>query len=858
QDIGGWHGSYICDYDNDGDEDLFMTSHGIAYQNDTGLNVLFRNNGNGTFTEIAQLLGLDGGLHGRYSRELHGASWLDYDNDGDFDLFMPNTDTFVDDSTYHAYDELYRNNGDGTFTNVSSIAGLPKDDFCRRGACAGDFNKDGHLDIFVVNMIYATYDTVVVPSPYKAIYMNQGNGTFSLEHRGIEFLHWSEGTTTLDYNNDGNVDILEAGYAPEAGIHLWANDGTGHFSDVGSAVGLPDSMALEGSVTTGDIDHDGDMDIYLEQGLYRNDKGRFIFTSKIGGAEHMVLADIDNDTDLDIISGGIFLNNGDGTFTQDQSTRLGVICEGRGCMAFDADNDGDLDLIFNRSDRYQPYLRFYRNELNNDRWLKVKLIGPNGQVGAPGAKLWLFEAGHLGQMDHLIGYREVVTATGFVCGPSPIQHFGLGPHDSVDLKVQFVTGEIAKKTGVRRATTVVIDATQLFYHITGKITYFMDHVPIPDVKVEVADGSSLWVSSDDSGHYQITNLKGSQNYVVTPSKPPDSDVGEFILSSYDATLTAQAAMGLRQITDYQTIAADVDRDGKLCLYDAALIVRHVVGLPKLPSSHVGEWAFVPDRLRYQPLLSDQFDQDYVGIILGNVHGGWLPPDRFNKEHGTTHWEEKVVVISVPEEDLITVPLLSETNAEVLSADMELTYNPSQLEFYKITKTTLSREFELVFNEEKEKGRLRIGMYGIKPVTEAGKLLDIAFKIVGKVAEGDTVLRERYRLNDGAMTTVAAPILANNQTPAPANFHLEQNYPNPFNPATLIEYQVAEEREVVIKIYNFLGQEVRTLVDRKLRPGFYQVIWDGTSNQGQSVSAGIYFCQMIAGNWIQVRKMVVVR
>jgi phosphodiesterase/alkaline phosphatase D-like protein len=462
-DIGGWHGTYVVDYDNDGDEDLFMTSHGISQNPDTGRNALFRNQGNGTFVELARSAGVDGGLHGRYTRELHGAVWFDFDNDGGLDLFMPNTDSASEDLTYRAWDELYRNNGNGTFTNISNAVGLPYLDYCRRGAVAGDFNRDGFLDLFVVDMV--EYDNTqrehIVPSPYRAIYMNQGGTSFSLEGRGIRYIAWSEGVTTLDYDGDGCVDILEADEGSGTGLHLWRNDCNGNFSDKAAQVGLPSSgVSLNGSVVAGDIDNDGDVDVYCTAGLFRNDGGHFTHVATFGGAEHMFFADLNHDGYIDLVSGGIFLNNGDGTFGPDVSSQLGVISEGRGGIAFDADGDGDLDFILNRSDRDAPYLRYYRNDLTSGTWLKVKLAAPNGQLGAPGAKVWVYERGHLGEPDYLLGYREVVTATGFVSGPSATQHFGLGGQTSVDVRARFITGEVEERIGVPANTTLQMEGTQ--------------------------------------------------------------------------------------------------------------------------------------------------------------------------------------------------------------------------------------------------------------------------------------------------------------------------------------------------------------------------------------------------------------
>jgi hypothetical protein len=484
-DIGGWHGTFVADYDQDGDEDLFMTSHGILTINDTGRNALFNNDGSGNFTEVAQAAGVDGGLHGRFSRELHGASWFDYDKDGDLDLFMPNTDSATDDTQWHAWDELYENNGNGTFTNVSAALGFTTEDYNRRGAVAGDFDGDGFIDLFVVNEIeYLNNQSPhhSIPSPYRSVYWNLEGQAFCFEGNaecpqtsGIGYVGWSEGTTTLDYDNDGDLDILVADETSAAndppglgfmGLRLWQNDGSGHFTNVAGARGLPASgVQLNGSVTVGDVDNDGDLDVYTTTSagsgqLYKNNgSGTFSLSQTLGGAEHMFFADLDNDGDQDLVSGGVFLNNGNGTFGSNQSSQVGVISEGRGGMAFDADGDGDLDIVFNRDDRTVPYLRYYRNDLDPPRnYLEVEVRGAAGQAFPPGTKVSVYDEGQLGNASALVGYRELSTATGFVSGDSPLQHFGLDDRSAVDVRVRFPGGQVVDETSVAANTLLTVVA----------------------------------------------------------------------------------------------------------------------------------------------------------------------------------------------------------------------------------------------------------------------------------------------------------------------------------------------------------------------------------------------------------------
>ncbi len=446
-DIGGWHGTYVADYDGDGDEDLLMTSHGIGTQDNTGKNALFRNDGDRTFTEVSGAAGLDGGWHGRFTRELHGASWFDYDHDGDLDLYFPNTDSIVSDTAYHGYDEIYRNNGDGTFSNRSAALGLPQIDHGRRGGIAADIDRDGDLDLVFVNAADETHDPV---TPYRNVYVNQG-AFFTLEYRGMEFVAWSEGITSLDFDRDGDVDFAVAN--EEGGrLVLWRNDGTGNFTDAASEAITGGNDGTNGSVTAADVDNDGDLDLHSNKGLYRNQGGVLAFAQAIGGGgENMFFADLDNDGFLDLVADALYYWDPASGDYQRHDAGTAIPAATRGGMAFDYDNDGDLDLVFNISDRTSPYLRFYRNHWIEDHggasgahWLSVLVRHTSGQLGCPGARITVYAAG----TSELLGSREISTAGGFVSGPSHRQHFGLGAHVLVDLEVEWLTGEHETFRGV--------------------------------------------------------------------------------------------------------------------------------------------------------------------------------------------------------------------------------------------------------------------------------------------------------------------------------------------------------------------------------------------------------------------------
>ncbi|MCP4361328.1 MAG: hypothetical protein GY796_25240, partial [Chloroflexi bacterium] len=172
-----WLSSVWADYDDDGNPDLYLTCNGCP-------NLLFHNNGNGTFTDVTTAAGVGDTGSG------HGANWADYDNDGDFDLFIANNND--------QYNVLYRNDGAGTFTDVSAAAGFHDQTNNGTGTNWLDYNLDGWIDVFVVNRYHE-----------NRLYRNNGDGTFT-DYRmasGVNDGRDSEGSTVGDYDNDGDPDI---------------------------------------------------------------------------------------------------------------------------------------------------------------------------------------------------------------------------------------------------------------------------------------------------------------------------------------------------------------------------------------------------------------------------------------------------------------------------------------------------------------------------------------------------------------------------------------------------------------------------------------------------------------------------
>ena len=317
---GGW-GSLFADYDNDGYLDLYITRGGWS---GAAENTLYHNNGDGTFTDVTHTAGVAD------PQSSFCAAWADYDNDGFLDLYI--ADGVIGDG---AANVLYRNNGDGTFTNIAESAGVANTGNSL-GTAWGDYDKDGYIDLHVVNF-----------GQSNVLYRNNGDGTFTdvTSIAGMT-LPVTDAFVTffLDVDNDADLDIFISnsgsfqafiagqitGAAPHDGDRqvLYRNNGDGTFTDVTRESGLYHAFGAMGA-NFGDIDSDGYLDIYLATGapqmgrlerdaLFRNN-GDGTFTDatlalglgNIGKGHGVTFGDVDTDGDVDIYVpvGGAFIGD---------------------------------------------------------------------------------------------------------------------------------------------------------------------------------------------------------------------------------------------------------------------------------------------------------------------------------------------------------------------------------------------------------------------------------------------------------------------------------------------------------------------------------------------------------------------
>ena len=433
----GW-GQGVCvgDYDNDGNDDLFVTYWGD--------NALYHNNGNGKFTDVSVKAGITTG-GGSFKRWNTGCAFLDYDRDGWLDLMVANYIDFDPKTaplpesgpcTYKGIlvacgppglkggkNILFHNNGDGTFSDVSAKAGiLNTEGTYGLGVLVADFDNDGWPDIYVAN-----------DSSSSCLYKNNRDGTFREigVEAGVAFGPDGEtqagmGASAADFDGDGNLDIVKTNFAGDTST-LYRNLGGDAFEDVTFQAGLGRNTRFLGwGVGFLDFDNDGLPDILTCNGHVYPEMGE---TSQDSGyRERKVL----------------YRNLGNGKFadvSMDAGPGILELVPARGCAFGDFDNDGDIDVVVNCINDVPQLLRCDSKVGNN--WIKVKAIGVKSNRSAIGARIYCTPEGGRRQVD------EVRSGGSYLSQNDLRVHFGLGKSERADIEVHWPSGQVDKLAGAK-------------------------------------------------------------------------------------------------------------------------------------------------------------------------------------------------------------------------------------------------------------------------------------------------------------------------------------------------------------------------------------------------------------------------
>ena len=368
----------------------------------------------------------------------HGGVWADLDNDGDYDLFNGSFDQ----------NRLYRNDGSGFFTDVTVLAGLPVQSLPTRSVIAFDMDGDGDLDIFAVTNFEGSNDPA---GELNEVYRNDGGFTFTSVSGGdLAAAPVGQGAIAVDYDNDGDIDIIAGNRTGP--LNVLQNDGSGVFTLIDPlSIGI--TLSAGNGITAADVNNDGLLDLLLDQHLFLGTgAGQFSFERSFEtGTIHYMggFADLDNDGDFDLVFPGrnyVYLNDGSGVFTQSTTFPLGTVNDPRSVAFADIDNDGDLDFAYAQKRHFNLLVR--NNLTSTNSWLKIALLRASGQAGAFGARVFVFEPGGMNDPAQRITWSEATGATGYLAQDNPELHFGVGERTTVDVRVDFHNGPSVELAGL--------------------------------------------------------------------------------------------------------------------------------------------------------------------------------------------------------------------------------------------------------------------------------------------------------------------------------------------------------------------------------------------------------------------------
>ena len=822
------------DFNNDGWPDVFLATSSLV---STRI-ALLQNTGDGKFKDQTDL------IRSEVPSELKGGGAIfgDYDNDGDLDLFIP-IGTFVQ----NHMNMLLRNDR-GIFTDVALETGLihalPTDN-----AIWLDYDRDGNLDLYTGNVDCSPPETF----PGNILYHNLGDGRFvdATEEAGLDVMLQGDcgggssgGMVSGDFNGDGWGDLYMGVYlAPN---RLFLNDGKGGFSDATSHE-IADPGQANG-MAVGDINNDGALDFFQSSGIF--DVYRSAMFLNLGGGEFLdvtegiglsrllktgvlgpALGDIDNDGDLDLIIGNphrLFLNEGSGSFV-DRTPDSGIGTSMEALSLGDYDLNGYLDVI---GGTIRDSQGLYRNNGNENHWLRVDLVGIESNRNGIGARLVAISG-------DLVQTREILGGLGFY-QDEMVGHFGLGQRTRIDqLEIRWPSGHVDVVTDIPADQKIRVIEGQETYHVVHPATWQHN---APDA---VVTGDALeWDATVRPALFEkdakivrvVADLSawgGPPNVPFTPM-----DDGTYQLDS--ATLIVEG------ITGSKMISVMIDQETSVGSYWTHL------------SAAI---SLIPDT--DQIILSDGISE---GWQVNNQRGA---KSLYFTDIGPVDSGAKVAAFQVQPESMQRdwrVDFLADPPVRLFGyTSLSLSFHPGDavlpesgrfslfLKGDRIDLLGQTLEDVEVDMDVKEWQKVEIPLIGF----DTEDMLN-DFRLLGNFSG-------TFYLDDIRLVAATPPSSTTDVTEAhivslPQTLTLDPNYPNPFNSATVIGFALPAAADVDLAIFNLAGQRVATLAEGVRETGTYTVHWDGRDGDGRELASGVYLYRLQTGDGQQVvtRKLVLVR
>ncbi|MGB2990078.1 MAG: FG-GAP-like repeat-containing protein [Candidatus Zixiibacteriota bacterium] len=755
-----------------------------------------------------------------------GVAWGDYDNDGDLDVYLAHGGN---------PNELFGNEGGGVFVDATS-GPLGDSDF-GEGVAWGDYDNDGDLDLYLANCGTA-----------NKLFRNGGGGVFVDATTGpLGDPACGSGVAWGDFDNDGDLDLYLVN--SDNTNKLFRNDGSGTFVDATSGP-LGDS-GTGVAVACADYDNDGDLDIYIVNAgnanrLLRNE-GNLVFVDATSGPLGDALngrgvdwGDYDNDGDLDLYFANrytgnkLLRNDGGGVFVDVTSGPLADGGHAKNIAWGDYDNDGDLDLFLAKGDG--------------------ATLGPNRLLRNDGGGTFV---------DATSG---ALVDLGLWSGAS------LGDFDNdgdLDLYVANMQGP-----------------NRLFLNQKGSTKHWLHVSLVGVVSNKSAIGARVRAHSGTLS--QIREISGGSGYMSQNSLTVEFGIG--YLTSVDSLiirwpsgtvqkLTSLPVDTLLTITESALIRGDANGDGVVNIGDVVFLVAYLYKNGPAPNPlwvgdansdgivNIGDVVYLVSYL-YKggpPPCSPGRGREILASVsrLNGNTGRARVSLEFKTDPGHDNPPGLAKVAPGNFDEVVEISVTAEFDRMVAGVELEVEFDLNQMTMLDPVLTSLTDGLQL--------------FAGVKDGTQRIGMVDLSGKNFLAPGEG-TLITLRARGSDLSSIEIkkatlvdldARPLAielseeleletAKGSESRPQRFSLSQNYPNPFNPRTSIRFALPQDAHVSLTVYNVLGQKVVTLVDEEQPAGYETVWWDGKDATGDEVSSGIYFYRLEADEFLEVKKMLLVK
>ncbi|HEX9973850.1 MAG TPA: T9SS type A sorting domain-containing protein, partial [bacterium] len=396
------------------------------------------------------------------------------------------------------------------------------------------------------------------------------------------------------------------------------------------------------------------------------------------------------------------------------------------------------------------------------------------------------------------------------------------------------------------------------YKIAGTVGYYSHDKAVADATMKLSGFYNLNMQSGADGAFAFSYLVDA-DFKVTAQKT--GDLGQAI-DPFDASLVLKYCVGDEVLTPAQMIAADVTKNGAVTAFDASFILRKYVGavaefptkqdwalVPKAFNLDDTDWKAAPDFIEFKALSSDLLDQNFSAIAFGDVSGNW-GESNLKKPYAFANISFGKVTGS--SEKSISLPLNIEQTEGLISGGFELSFDESQFKILSIRAGAMLEGS--LFASAVNNGVIRFAFANSSAIKGAGifAVIDLE-RLKDNHTPAESIQFSHVSLNEGSIhvTVNGQPLI--DKAKIPNQYALKQNFPNPFNPVTSIAFDLPEQTKVSITVYDILGREVASLVEKVMPAGSHTIQYDAAT-----LPSGVYFYQIKTNDFTSIKKMILLK